>query len=308
MGAVGSTGSEKVKGLLAKSMGNYDPRFSKDIQSAADEMHKDFPEIMEIIGIKVADGTDVHYNSDPGTIAGVNGVGELIINGKIVENYDKTVDKLGDMKDSGWLSGNGTFKNSILDHELAHNLDSWFGSYMMAHAPETMRPPFEVKTEHSAETFSKVFGKDVKVGDTISNYPVEDNSAKYINFEGKQYSVNDLWGKNGRISDTIVPMAIKNVQDNWKALGYSSKPTEEQLVSHLSGYANWSRDFQNKNYHAEVFAESHSNSKAYGKDANPLAQEVTRLTKGLYKSVASHKKNGVREFKNKISKASGSKW
>ena len=291
---MGAVGSVKVKSLLGKSLNAYDSRFSQDIQSAADEIHKEFPQILEITSINASDGINA--------AASMNGMGTLTINSKLLQDYD---DGIVQTLPPGWSAGDGTFKNSMIAHELAHNLDSKFTNMLADYSPQIMdSKSITMVNDLWAEAYSKALGKELKPGDVVSNViPAYDTSAKIMTIDGTKYSSDDVYAKGGNLSDIVVPKAIENIHNNWIALGYKTKPTTSQLISNLSGYVNNTYPQGHKNFNTEVFAESYSSYKSYGKDANPLAQEVMRLTKQAYNSATSNKKNGVMDFYQKLFKA-----
>ena len=288
---MGATGSKKVNNLVMKNMGDYDPRFGNAIKSAAKQAHNEFPEIDEINYIVSKSNSQMG-----GATAGMNGLGVLELNNKYLQDWDSTASQVKAFSNGYFLSGDGTYEHSIVSHELGHNLDIKFSAFIMNHAPMQYEQPLVIKNDKWAEAYSDALGRTVKVGETVSDVPGIDSNTKFFKLDGKSYSYGDF---SGKLSDIVVPLAIKNIQDNWKKFGYATKPTEKQLVSHLSGYAA-SYDTNHPAYHTEVFAEVYANHASYGKNANILAQEVMRLTKQAYNSVKSNPTNGVKEFYNKV--------
>lgn len=286
---MGATGSKKVNNLVMKNMGDYDTRFGNAIKSAAKQVHSEFPEIDEINYITPKQGLGL-------TVASMNGLGQLELNQKYLNDWDSTDAHLKHMRATGYLAGDGTYEHSIVSHELGHNLDIKFSAFIMNHAPMQYEQPLVIKNDKWAEAYSDALGRTVKVGETVSDVPGIDSDTKFFKIDGKSYSYGDF---SGKLSDIVVPLAIKNIQNNWKKFGYATKPTEKQLVSHLSGYAA-SYDSNHKDYHTEVFAEVYANHSSYGKSANILAQEVMRLTKQAYNSAKSNPTNGVKEFYKKV--------
>ena len=286
---MGATGSKKVNNLVMKNMGNYDPRFGTAIKSAAKQIHNEFPEVKEINYISPKQGLGL-------VVASMNGLGMLELNQKYLNNWDSTDAHLKAMLSNGYLAGDGTYEHSIVSHELGHNLDIQFANFIMNHAPVEYES-LVIKNDKWAEAYSDALGRTVAVGETVNDIPGVNSDIEFFKLDGKSYSYGDFAGK--KLSDIVVPEAIKNIQSNWKKFGYMVKPTEEQLVGHLSGYAA-SYGSGHKDYNTEVFAEAYASHASYGKGADILAQEVMRLTKQMYNSVKSNPTNGVKEFYAKV--------
>lgn len=73
------------------------------------------------------------------------------------------------------------------------------------------------------------------------------------------------WG-GSKFSGDIVRSATKQVQDNYKAYGFKTKPTQDALRKGISGYAT-------KNYH-ETIAEAWADYHANGNNSQPLSRAV----------------------------------
>ena len=293
MGSIGkgTTSASRVNGLTS-NLSNYDSRFSDDIVNSAKRIHDEFPEVQEI--------SRIFANSQGSEIASMNGLGFLNINPQYLNNYDSTAALVKSRTDSGWLAGDGTIENTIIAHELGHNLDLQLRAALANHSPQAYETQV-VGSDNWAKAYSYILGRNIQKGDTVNDIPTWDTAAKFIKMGNKTYSIQDFTGNH--MSDTIVPIAIKNIQDNYAKYGYTSKPTETQLVSGLSGYSNYNSKGSN-DYHTEIFAESYSNYVSYGKGANPLAKEIMKLTKQAYKSATSHKMNTTSDFYTKLTKYS----
>ena len=270
---------------------NIDKKFNDDIVSVAESMHSEFPEAEEVKLVKVGNAYDM---GTEGVIASMNGLGMLQIREDLLRNYDSTQALCKEQSRDGYLAGDGTFENTILAHEFAHNLDNELSGVVMNHTPKKEEGrKVEIKDENKLKYFTMRGYKSLKVGDTFE-FPEIDAEKPFIQIDGKSLSYNDL---AGNISEWIVPMAIMNVQENWETLGFRKKPTPGQLISKLSGYVYGGIS---KDFNAEVFAESYASHKSFGNDANVLAQEVMRLTKQVYNLVVVHENNGVKDFYAKM--------
>ena len=277
----------KVKDKI-KLPTNIDKRFNSDIISVAESMHTEFPEASEIHSVIEGDSADMQSE---GVVASMDGLGRLRIRKDLLNDYEYTQRLCESHAKDGYLAGGANFKDAILAHEFAHNLDHSLSETVMNYAPTMVINTVKVKDEKLAEHYSKIFGKDFKVGDEIQ-VPAVDHDKPFLKIDDKLYSYSNL---SGNISDTIVPLAISNIQNNWKKLGFSEQPTTNQLVNQLSGYAARTL-YQNRDFCAETFAESYANYKSFGDNASVLSQEIMRLTNQLYKSAVSNKRNGIAEL------------
>lgn len=277
----------KVKDKIQLPKG-IDKRFDADIISVADHMHDEFPEASEIHS--VIEGSVAEMGGE-GVIASMDGLGRLRVRSDLLNDYDATQRICKAQTDSGFLAGDGSLENTVFAHEFAHNLDHSLAETVMNYAPSRVSKTGIIKNESMAERYSKVFNKELKIGDEIQ-VPEVDHETPFVNIDGKLYNYDSL---SDNISNLIVPLAISNIQDNWKNLGFAEKPTTKQIVSQLSGYA-FRAFYQNKDFYAETFAESYANYKSFGSDANVLSQEIMRLTHQLYNSTVSNNKNGVADF------------
>lgn len=290
---MGSTGSSsKVKSLIS-ALSNYDPRFGQDVIKAGEKFHREFPEFPEI--------TRVYVTPVEG-VASMNGLGMLNLNPKYLNRgYDYETSDI-ESKDE-WLAGDPTYEKSVVSHELGHNLDIQFSRFLSERTPETYNPQ-TIVTDAMADALSTVTGKKVNLNDTFS-FPTSDTKATVFTIDGTDYSYSSFLGTdNGRFSDIFVPLAIKNIQRDWKQLGFARQPTESELLGSLSGYAYWSKYNQSDVYLTEVFAECYADHASHGKNANILSREVMRLTKSAYSQLVKRKKNTVHEFMNKLMDAS----
>ena len=293
MGSVGRAKSS-VRDLVSK-LADYDQRYADDVIKASEKFHREFPDFPEIKGIWVKDIDGV---------AAINGLGILSLNPKYLSDYEAEKRKLEEQ--DYWLAGNPNYADAVITHELGHSFDVAFSSFVSSRAPELSTQEV-VKDDFSAQFYSDVLGKPVNIGDTVST-PTADSSAVMFKLDGQSYTYKDLISTvNGRLSDIIVPKAIENIQNNWRVLGFSHRPTEKELVSYLSGYSNWSRTNQPKNYHAEVFAESYANHSSLKSNASVLSQEVMRLANQAYSQVSSQPKNSIDEYYRKIASAMSKK-
>ena len=282
MGSVGtkSTSRTKVAELVSR-LSEYDQRFSDDLVKASQELHDEFPELEEIYTVRPSD--ELGYE----TLASMNGLGFLDINRRVLENYDAIKRELESK--TYWLAGTPDFEHSIANHELAHNADRAFMRFMSSHAPNGS--DFDEQTvghANWAEIYSEALGKKYNVGDIVKT-PTTDYNKPFIDMDGKKYSLHDF--DNG-VSSVVVPLAMKNIRDNWKALGYDYQPTEYQITHDLSGYAGKAYN-TGVNRNEEIFAESYANYKSYGDKGNVLAREVMRLTKQAYKSAGKQPMNDM---------------
>jgi len=280
-----------------------DKRFVDDITRVAQDIHNDYPEVKEIDYIQIEDKSKMG-----GTLGAMNGLGMLQLRSDLFNDYEFTQEHIEGLCDKGYLAGNGDFADSIVAHELAHNVDMQMYNVLMNHAPLVYKEPTTMRNEKWAEAYGRALGRKLKVDEVVSDIPDCDTSVKCFKLDGKLYSCADFNtnpASNPMISGIIVPLAINNVQKNWKKYGwFSSKPTVGQLVHQLSGYVFTNHynteDIHGKDFNTEVFAESYINYKAYGTSANILAQEVMRLTNQLYSNVTSTDTNGVKEFYERL--------
>lgn len=287
----------KVNAKNIKILGNIDPKLSKDIMRVAQDMHSEYPEVDEISAIFTGSKSEMGL-----IVAQANGsLHTLQIREDIVNDYELTQNLCRDLCQVGYLAGDGTFANSTLAHEFAHNLDQSMFRVAMYHAPQTADKPIQIKNEGWAYIYSKSLGREIKVGDTIDDIPTADFDKPFFTLDGKSYSLHSM--DDTALSDVVVPVAIENILKNWKELGYPKQPTEAQLVKQLSGYVDKWYTPSDKHYKAEIFAESYSNYKSYGVHGNPLAQEVMRLTNQAYASITNAKKNDMSDFYEKFAKA-----
>lgn len=290
----------KIRDRMTKLPKGVDERYNKSIISVAEEMHREFPEAKEIRTVMA--GKPENMGS---TIAEVNGLNMLKIRSDLLSNYDSAQALCLREESTGWLAGNKGFE-SILEHELAHNLDMQLENLLYDYAPQIIDKdhPVTISNNEFAERYSRALGRKVNVGDVVKDIPASDTDAKFIKLGGKSYSIGDFYDPKSpsKISNLIVPLAIQNVLSNWKSLGFKVQPTESQLVEQLSGYV-YKEHFKygkSANFVAEMFAEAYSDYQSNKTKANPISQEIMRLTYELYDSVVANKKNSVNEFYDKL--------
>ena len=293
MGSVGKNISKSRASDLVSKLDKYDKRYSDDIVRAVEVFHREFPDFPEIKSIVLNENLD--------GIAGMNGLGMLSLNPKYLSDYDAEVADVVKDANKGWLAGNGDFSNTVVSHELGHHLDKQFEIFVTARAPEVFTQA-NVMDEVSAKAYSEVFGRTVNVGDVI-NEPAYNGSAIMFKIDGKGYSTNDLLYRANGLSGIVVPKAISNIQNNWQKFGFKSRPTERELVKSLSGYASWHGERGSSAYHTEVMAEAYSNYRSFGGGSNVLAQEIMRITKSVYRQVASNRENSYRTHIDKVVRA-----
>ena len=285
----------KVKNI--KILGDFDPKLSADITKVAQRMHDEFPEAEEISTIVVKDKSEMGT-----TVAQTNGSLHILeMREDIVDNYALTQTLCRDLCQAGYLAGDGTFVNSTLSHEFAHNLDHSLFRVALSHSPVKNDKPVEVTNAGWAYIYSKALGREVKVGDVLTDIPAVDFESKFFKLDGVLYNCDAM--SEGKFSDLVVPIAINNILSNWKELGYAKQPTESQLVEQLSGYVDRWYSPSDSHYTSEIFAESYSNYKSYGVNGNPLAQEVMRLTNQAYSAITASEHNDYHDFYDRFFKA-----
>ena len=270
-----------------------DEEHTEQVINAINKIHDQFPEVAEAYGVTVQDlGAD--------QVACMNGVGNLIIDRrKLTKLQNGEYNYLF----NDYLAGNN-FENGLIGHELAHNIDMRFGSYIMRKAPIGDKPEvMKAINEKWANLLSDVTGRKVSVGEEVE-FPSCSSEKEFLTIGDKTYSVKTM---PNNLSDVVVPLAIKNIQSNYKKYGFETEPSRAVLAKQLSGYAR--RMEESSDFYVEVFAESYAGSIS-GKNS-ALGNEVMRLTNRVYKDLSKRELNEYADFMDKfhaaVKKATGGK-
>ena len=255
-----------------------DEEHTEQIISAINKIHKQFPEITEVYSINAA-----YLESTQ--VACMNGVGLLTIDkSKLIGLQNGRYDYL-----FGYHLAGNNFENGLIGHELAHNLDMQFSTFMMAKAPDSAeKEVMTARNEKWANLLSEVTGKKVNVGDEIT-FPAWDTKTEFLTIGDKTYSIKTM---PHYLSDVVVPTAISNIQKNYTKYGFETEPTRAMLAKTLSGYAY--RMEETSDFYAEVFAESYAGS--ISGRPNVLGDEVMRITNQVYKDLDRRKNNEYEDF------------
>jgi len=279
--------NDKRVALVEKmSERGFDKRYNEDIIKSADAVQSYFPGIREVRVVIPSD------DMDRNVVAAMNpAIGILSINSRYINNYNELVNSCERMSNRRYHPTDASVQHQIIDHEMAHLADGALYNYLMDKAPDTyeeMTMP-EKASEKVLAGYSRAMGREVKAGETLK-IPSNDYDAKFLEIDGVKYSLNDFDGNQSMISNLIVPLAFKNIQANWKEIGFEKQPDEDDLLDMLGGYATWSK-YNDNNYLAECFAEAYAEYQSYGMDSSVPTLEIMRLTFALYNS-ASKKKDG----------------
>lgn len=262
-----------------------DEKHTEQIINAINKIHDKFPEVREPYGITVT-------NTSASEVASMNGIGLLNINR---DKLQKLQNGEYDYLFNNYLAGNN-FENGLIGHELAHNLDMQFGSYVMSKAPNGNKEEvMNARNEKWANVLSEATGRKVNVGEDVK-FPTCDSETGFLTVGDKTYSIKTM---PEHLSDIVVPQAISNIQNNYRKYGFETEPSRAALAKELSGYARHMEE--SSDFYVEVFAESYAGSISGHNSA--LGSEVTKLTEQVYSDLSKRKSNEYHNFMNKFNEA-----
>ena len=261
------------------------PEYVAHIRNAIEDMHEKFPEVREITSIEV---TELGYD----TVASMNGLGWLQIGKRAMNRLQNgELDHL-----FGHYLAGIDFETGIISHELAHNLDMSFSNFIMNSAPNSnSSETMNARNEKWAKVLSIVTGKKITVGEDVK-FPSIDTETNFFKIGDQLFSVKSV---PDHLSDVVVPMAIKNIQSNYREFGFSSSPTMETLTSQLSGYSK--RMLGTSDFNVECFAECYTSNLC--DRGSVLANEVMRLTNDTYSQLSKNPRNEYCVFMKKFNEA-----
>lgn len=241
---------ENTKTRLGEStyeyLSNADPGITDGVTTAIEEAYQDYPDLVRYIK-EVGSYEDIIGGEAPDNFAAGSSGDVIVIPNKYTNDYQSFLANEQNSVNKGWSPANTGDGKGTFHHEIMHIMQHNLADNVIRYA-------------------NKIGGLRIGPGD-------------------KFYSKRDLkyLGING-ISNLIVNKAIEVVQDNWRSLGFDSRPGASDLRQAISGYAASAGGYFNRAaLNAETMAEAYMDYKYNGENSQILSQVIMSEFNKIYK-------------------------